>query len=487
MAGQLWESSPAWRWTVTIAVFLSGLAAICSPWTASRTSVSPVATYSPPQPKTTGPTTTQRSPPVVQATSVQVATSLPRSSSGHNPAFDVPLMIAPQALPPGAELHLLGVYEGSLPDGEADKPWWQNCTGLQDNSSAMKECHQKYAQRQSARRITVDVGQSAGPMVLVLMAYEPVIWKLSVSPGARLTRIYLAGYHPQDVEGAPESTAIEVRTYETSPCQRCIRQSDYFYAHKQDSPEYRNTVAKLKTITGLSPTSFQGAYRTNRFAVAGLHSTTASRSRSPVGDEPYVGNTFRDQISLAGIAVSLPEGTWRGIVYSNGPSKRGQDALVSLSRIDGADFGELIAIRVQTADDRNGFPKFTGCETTPHHAGSTSANESFGLQLCFDVAHVSDAWSQPLLEKARAYLHSKSQSPPETVIAANFHKADMKHAVDFLYYALPSFSVVRQAENWQKSAWHPARIGGASDEARFVEAQVAWAATWFQLFGQPTN
>lgn len=487
MAGQLWETSPAWRWAVTMTVLLSGLAAICSPWTASRTTVSPVAVYTPPQPKSTIPMATQRPPPVVPATSVQVSTTSPRSLSGHNPAFDIPMLNAPQALPPGAELHLLGVYEGAPPDGEADKPWWQNCTGLQDNPSAMRECHQKYAQRRSARRIAVDVGQSAEPMVLVLMSYEPVIWKLSVSPGARLTRIYLAGYHSQDVEGAPESTTIEVRTHDTSPCQRCIRQSDYFYAYKQDSPDYHNTVAKLKAITGLNPTSFQGAYRTNRFAVGGFLSSTASRSRNPGGDDAYVGNTFKDQISVARIPVSLPEGTWRGIAHSSGPSKRGQDALVSLSRIDGADFGELISIRVQIADDRNGFPKFAGCETTPRHAGSTSANESFGMQLCYQVTHVSDAWSQPLLEKAKAYLRGKSQFPPETVIAASFHKADMKSSVDFLYYALPAFSVVQQAENWELSAWHPRRITEASSEARFVEGQVAWATTWYQLFGQPTN
>jgi hypothetical protein len=55
------------------------------------------------------------------------------------------------------------------------------------------------------RAVSVDllVGKTAKPLALVLGSYESVIWNIKASPDARITHVFLAGYHESIVRGAP--------------------------------------------------------------------------------------------------------------------------------------------------------------------------------------------------------------------------------------------------------------------------------------------
>jgi len=479
MSDGLWERAPSWRWVFSLTVLISGVGLLVAPWQDPGTNLAAMATYSPPSNSAANLATNSGSAPSVPP----VANASKTFGTGQNPAFDTPPPLPGSALPPGTKLHLIGVYQGAVPDGEAEKPWWSNCTGLQENQAAMMECHRKHAGKHTMRTITVDVPRSDGPVALVLMAYEPVKWKISAVSGSQIVKIFLGGYHGQDIEGVSTATPVEARTYEASPCRSCSRQSDYFYAYKQDSAEYRNTVKKLTAITGLAPSSFQGSYQANRFSLVNLSASNASLppdSSYEVGDV-YTGKTFSDQLRIAGRSVSLPEGRWQGLAYTIGPSKRGLDILIALGRRDGKPFRETIAIRLQIANDGNGFPQFSGCKNKPNYAGEVKTNESFGTQICFEVAHVTDAWAQPLLAMAKDQLRSYRVEPPDTVVASNFHKADLRESIDLLFYALPD-TLSSQSEQWESSSWHPKRLQPGSNEALFVQEQVNWAAMWYQLF-----
>lgn len=474
----LWTTSLNWRRTLVATLLLTGFAGLTSPWGQRDTGSAPMASYTPPTRSAAARATVLPRPaPPVAALPV-----VGRTTTGQNPAFDVKPASSSAVLPAGTELHLIGVYEGAPPAGEREGPWWRNCMGLERDPKAALECQARYAGKRAARPVTVDVTRTVAPLALVLMAYEPVVWKLSIGANTRVIRIILAGNHGQDIEGIPGNVPIEARTRESSPCRTCTRQADTFFAYKQDSPEYDNVLTKLQTITGVAPTSFQGAYKADRFSIRDYLATTRTAA-VPADDkgDTYTGHFFTDQIRVAGRDVSLPPGRWKGLSHIEAPSTRGRDKLVALRRADASSFMEITAIRVQHVDDANGFPKFAGCSASASHASAINANESFGAQLCYEVVHVTEPWSQPLLALAATQLRSDGISPADTVIASSFHGADKGHSVDLLHYAVPVTSAA--AGNWDTSPLHPKNLRPSSADEGFIKEQVAWAKVWYQLLG----
>jgi hypothetical protein len=170
---------------------------------------------------------------------------------------------------PNTELHLIGVYKGVTAKSEEEAAWWQNCrrgSGSHSLEQAL-ECGREWPGYQDPKEIRVEVRRTVAPVILALMSYEPAVWKLEVAPGARVERILLSGYHAQDIEGAPGSAPVEVRTYRASACRVCQVKPGYFQAYDTASQDYRDAVQKLKTITGLEPKSFQGNYDAGFFVL----------------------------------------------------------------------------------------------------------------------------------------------------------------------------------------------------------------------------
>lgn len=471
----LWARSAAWRWTIAITLLLSGLVYLFSPWRNPGTGTPPLATY--------------KAPPPVAATKVSLNhnqlgnssnTSISITASELNPAFDINIPSLNSAFPPGTEVHVIGVYQGALPNGQNEEPWWAKCTAFKDDSSAMAECHSKYANQRTTKSISVDVSRSNTPIVLVLMSYEPVLWKLSVSPRSRIAKILLAGYHAQDIDGIATNIPVEARTYEASPCRNCSRQGDYFYAYNKDSKEFDNALTKIRAITGITPASFQGSYQANRFSIS--DTTSANRTTTDDKGDVYTGNSFKEQILIAGQTVSLPTGNWQGLAYVDIASRRGLDKLVALGKYEDHRVSEMIAMRIQVVTDSSGFPQFSGCKTTPRYAGDTQTNESFGTQVCYEVTHMTNAWSQPFLSSVATQITGQGSPLPTTVLASSFHKADRKLSVDLLHYAIPEAKLVTQNENWNSSSWHPNNFDKSSERGRFTQERIRSATTWYQIF-----
>jgi len=474
----LWKTSAAWRWTVAITLLLTGLVYLISPWRNPGMGPPPLAAYkAPPSVAVTRTSFNQTQPANTSNTTISATTSK------LNPAFDINLPSLNSPFPPGTEVHMIGVYQGALPNGQKEQPWWAKCTAFKDDSTAMAECHSKYASQRTTKSISVEVSRSTAPMVLVLMSYDPVLWKLSVTPSSRIAKIILAGYHGQDIDGIANSIPVEVRTYEASPCRNCSRQSEYFYAYKQDSKEFNDAAKKIQTITGVAPASFQGSYQADRFSISDI--TTANGTQTKPTDDKgdvYTGKSFKDQLLIAGQTVSLPTGNWQGLAYIDIPSKRGRDKLVALGKYEDRRFTEMIAMRVQVVADSSGFPQFSGCKTTPRYAGDMQVNESFGTQICYEVTHMTDAWSQPFLASVATQMANQGSPPPATVLTSSFHKADRNLSIDLLHYAIPEARHMTQNEDWNSSIWHPKNIDKSSERERFTQERIQSATTWYQIF-----
>lgn len=487
MNGDLWQVS-AWRWTVAATVLLTGVVWLLSPGRMSPAATTAVATYTPPpaSPPSRGVSAVVQGAPTVSTTSVARAAASPAqpaiaSGSGFNPAFDAVLPRPGSSLPAGTELHLVGVYKGAEQEGQKEQPWWTKCQGVSGSADQM-ECHRKYAGRRTTRPIAVDVARTGVPIALALTAYEPVLWRVSLAPGVNLVKVYLGGYHGQDIAGLDPNIPVEVRTHEPSPCSNCLRQSGYFYAYSQTSPEYARAVKTLESITGLQPASFQGVHQSGRFSISRNLMAGNSGAVNPDGREQYVGKTFRNQVRLAGQTVPLPSGMWQGIDFAQGPGQRGSDLLLALARFDGSALKSVIAIRVQIANDANGFAMFQGCKTDPAHMRQVDDNESFGPQMCLEVVHATNTWRQDFLSSVASRLRAGRIEVPDAAMVGNFHKADAKRAIDMSILSLPDQQIVRGNETWHQSALHPKRIQPGSAQARFAEDHVRNSVFLYQLF-----
>jgi hypothetical protein len=465
-ATRLWSSSPAWRWTFTLTLSITALVFLISPWHPTQTPSTAQAQYNPPA--------AQPAPSRVMPTIRQIFL---------DPAFDTPITLPTDTFSSDTELHVIGVYEGALPEGKTEKPWWSHCTGLSDDPEAAIACHQKYAGQHTTRTITVYLNKTTSPLVVALMAYEPIRWNIVTRPGVDLRKVILGGYHGQDIDGLPDSVPVDVHSYESSPCLNCSRQSDHFYAYEKNSREYITAMSKLEALTGLSPTSFQGTYKSDRFTISsGFKANTRTATAAPPADQ-YSGSTFSNSVNISGKSLLLPDGLWQGLGYVENPSTRGKDHFLMLAQIDKKQLGTLIVIRVQTATDKQGFDQYQACNQPADYTKNVHKNESLGQQLCYWVNYLSTPWQQPIYRLAATRLGEIGVTLPASALSTGFHKADNSTSITTLYYSFPQSKGQAPTPNdWNMSPWHPNLIANFPENSRALQQQLSWASDWFQIF-----
>lgn len=477
----LWQDSPPWRCVVVLTITATMLSLLL--FLHSRGAPVVGASYTPPVPQipqrpvTSAIASTQTALPAGAQVPPATLPSPAGSTESHDPDFDVAVASGTASqFPPGTELHAVGVYKGAPPRGQTEKPWWANCTGQVGDSRAMQECHAKYAGQHATQSVTVHV--SAGrPMVLAVMSYEPVLWKIEGASN-NLRQVVLAGYESQQIAGVPASVPVIVQTSKASSCPGCVRKAGYFYSYDESKPEHGPAIGKLEVLTGLQLTSFQGAYQENAFSVSGGNggSVVAASVQS------YVDGSFRDELKLAGVPVMLPEGEWRGLFHQRNNSAIGEDQILVLAQLDGTRLRALLAVRTRTNQQRQGFPAHRACGLIQGYVVKSEANESFGPQLCEWVTHVTMPWSQPAFAAAADKLTALNVDVPDVTIASGMHRADMARSVSVVYYGNPQFQGIRTPHaTWTQSAWHPSRLDASPEKLAYVDEQMKQTTFWFQL------
>jgi hypothetical protein len=94
-------------------------------------------------------------------------------------------------LPDDTEVHLVGVYKG------------QKELDLQLGESG-----------NTTTEINVVVGRVPRPVILVLVAYDPVVWRVGYTSQARIAGVLVSGYHTPALIGIPRSTPHRVLSFE---------------------------------------------------------------------------------------------------------------------------------------------------------------------------------------------------------------------------------------------------------------------------------
>ncbi len=141
-----------------------------------------------------------------------------------------PVNITVLGEPPGdRELHVVGVYTGAAPGG-----------GVSHNNE----------QGDAAVR----VNRPGKRVTLVLSAYEPVVWHLTVGDATVIDRIILGGYYRQRVEGVGSEVQIIDLTFANTP-------ENYLYVgYSLDCPGPYRAFERIRAMTGLEISSFHGEY-----------------------------------------------------------------------------------------------------------------------------------------------------------------------------------------------------------------------------------
>ncbi|MGO4304467.1 hypothetical protein [Cupriavidus sp. RAF12] len=130
-------------------------------------------------------------------------------------------------VPPNAQVHIVGVYEGK------------------SGAAQLSGSHVK-------RDVRVTVRAGSGPIVLVLASYEPVNWVVD-NAGARISAVLLSGYHPSSVTGTGAASLLRIGSA---------------YAYSRSGPNYETLRNSVVQYTGPREIrSFQGEYSGVAFSV----------------------------------------------------------------------------------------------------------------------------------------------------------------------------------------------------------------------------
>lgn len=107
-----------------------------------------------------------------------------------------------------------------------------------------------YQHKNAEIRIT----ETTKPVTVVLCAYDPGTWKITLAEGAKMERVIVGGYHKQKVTGLPEGTPVDYHVYEQGGG------ADYFYTYHEDSDGHARAMQMIRELTGSIPTTMQTRY-----------------------------------------------------------------------------------------------------------------------------------------------------------------------------------------------------------------------------------
>lgn len=109
--------------------------------------------------------------------------------------------------------------------------------------------------------ITVKVGRTEKPAVVVLTCYNTVRWRIEAEPDAKIERIIVGGYHVQDVVGFQGRIDYYVADM---PNLRPAAEPRSFHGYPQDESQYATVKGAVKKILGRELDSVQGRYEVDQ-------------------------------------------------------------------------------------------------------------------------------------------------------------------------------------------------------------------------------
>jgi RNA polymerase sigma factor (sigma-70 family) len=125
--------------------------------------------------------------------------------------------------------------------------------------------------------VEVEVRRTDKPMVLALTSWFSVAWKLKVADKARVKAVIVGGAYEQEIDDVPADVPVVVLP----------KRRDSWGGYQSNSHEFRGLAKKLRKMTGLPVTTFQGTVDGISFVVDGVRGRDfAKKPGAPAGNEP---------------------------------------------------------------------------------------------------------------------------------------------------------------------------------------------------------
>lgn len=101
--------------------------------------------------------------------------------------------------------------------------------------------------------VHVRVSYTGAPIVLVLTAYDRVLWNVRIDEDVQIETVIISGYKEQWIEGLPETVKIENHSGRES-------KEKPFYAHSRNDGSFRQGADRIRELSGRPVVTFQGSY-----------------------------------------------------------------------------------------------------------------------------------------------------------------------------------------------------------------------------------
>ncbi|WP_290702868.1 hypothetical protein [Amphritea sp.] len=398
----------------------------------------------------------------------------------HDDSFNFDVSTRLNKFPTHTELHVLSAYEGS--GGKKEQPWWSKC-GLdhtEDPSKAI-ECHRKWTAVHETKPITIQFNP-INPSVLVLMAYEPVKWKVHSRNIDNIKKVIISGYHAQEVTGIPDHIPVEIGSYISSTaCSNCILEARLPFTYKRTSKVYKTLEQSLLDRTGIAITSFQGQYQVSSFSVSRVTPSIQPTSAKLKVDD-LLGNRYSDSFNITNFSLPLPAGDWEVLAFYKVQQSEDDKAIIFFQQ-EAGQLKNLYAVRFILSTNGKGFRQKSACSAKRGYVSEVSSNQSFGPQNCFWVEHSTKPWELPIFKLSYLRLKEKGIHAPEVVINSAFHRADQNSSLTAYYFSNPELSGIKtQTSSWSTSPWHPRVIEGHPKLEAFAQEQVLDMKYMYKVF-----
>lgn len=105
-------------------------------------------------------------------------------------------------------------------------------------------------------------------IILVLMAYDPVLWKIKKTFSTLVNGVVLAGYHEQILYGLPKLTPVLQAVYETKT------ECSYFYGSLEPGGQKQYIEQRIQDITGALPSEIINSPHNGKFYVGDVDSNS---------------------------------------------------------------------------------------------------------------------------------------------------------------------------------------------------------------------
>lgn len=135
-------------------------------------------------------------------------------------------------------------------------------SGLQDSK------YQFGASGHEVRESEVVINKPGENIILVLMAYDPVLWKISKTFSTLVSGVVLSGYHEQMLYGLPKLTPVLHAIYETKS--ECA----YFYDSLNSEGQKHAVMQRIAALTGSVPVEIIKSAHNGKFYVGDAESVS---------------------------------------------------------------------------------------------------------------------------------------------------------------------------------------------------------------------